>query len=290
MNKGLLTANYKFSLGGLSFVVDIGDDLSAAYRNTIYPDAVRKILHYHAVYEIFFVLDEEMNITYENGTVTYQNCIVCIPPNTKHYAIRTSDYRLLFSCSPKDEGLDLLGKHIAKRILSNEVACIPFEHPEMKVFLEELADLFYRNRDDMANEVVKAMLKVIFFHIYRYDSAIYEKSESKSNESYYITINNLLTASSNPASNISLSTIAEALHLSEKQTSRIIKKYYNKPLSELILEEKLSYAAHLLRVSDTPVSEVASKSNFRSENYFHSSFKKRFGITPLKYRKNHSES
>ena len=272
MNKGLLTANYKFSLGGLNFVVDIGDDLSATYRNTIYHDTVRKILHYHAVYEIFFVLEDEMNITYENGTVTYKNCIVCIPPNTKHYAIRTSDYRLLFSCSPRDEGLDLLGKNIAKRVLSNAVECIPLEHSEMKVFLEKLADLFYRNRDDIAGEVVKAMLKVIFFQVYRYDTKVYEQNEKRNNESYYITINNLLTASSNPSSNISLSTIATALHLSEKQTSRIIIKYYNKPLSELMLEEKLSYAAHLLRVTDTPISEVAAKSNFHSENYFHSCF------------------
>ena len=49
---------------------------------------------------------------------------------------------------------------------------------------------------------------------------------------------------------------------------------------------RLEHAKQLLQNSDIPVTEVAMLSGYQNVSYFIRSFKKTYGVSPLKYRKN----
>ena len=79
--------------------------------------------------------------------------------------------------------------------------------------------------------------------------------------------------------------MADKLGLSTRQTSRVIMKYYNSTLSELVTNQRLNVARHMLLSGEHSVSEIVEAVNFSSESYFYQQFKKKYGTTPRKYVK-----
>ncbi|MBD0399976.1 MULTISPECIES: helix-turn-helix domain-containing protein [unclassified Flammeovirga] len=70
--------------------------------------------------------------------------------------------------------------------------------------------------------------------------------------------------------------------------NRVIKKAFKKTLTELILEERLNFAAHQLAMTNAPIKSIYTNAGFENHSYFFRVFKKKFGVTPLQYRnKNH---
>ena len=67
--------------------------------------------------------------------------------------------------------------------------------------------------------------------------------------------------------------------------SALFKKYYNKTLSEYLLEKRLKHSQELLLYTDKSVLEIATCSGFISADHFSTRFKKTYGVSPLKWRK-----
>lgn len=286
MKNSYINAQYTFALGEMIFKVSIDDTLFAEYAAKNYPLNEKKSLRAHPLYEVFFVFEDGITVTYENGVREYKNGVLCIPPNKKHFTSRKSDYRLLFSYNiTKNSSKDRMSNFYANIFAGNEVCWIPYIKHDVNIFLHELFFHSHNPQSNVLEEVLVSLLKVIFFHIYILPGAPYNDGKKYNDESRYIIIDRLINESTSQGKDISISTIAQNLHLSEKQTSKIIYKYYGKSLSEVVTEEKLAYAKYLLSATNIPISEIAYKCNFHSENYFYYSFKKKFGCTPLKYRK-----
>ena len=84
---------------------------------------------------------------------------------------------------------------------------------------------------------------------------------------------------------ISLKEFSEQFHLSEKYISRYFKEHFHITLSQYITHLRLEHAKQLLQDTDTPVTEIAMQSGYQNVSYFIRSFKKTYGVSPLKYRK-----
>ena len=84
---------------------------------------------------------------------------------------------------------------------------------------------------------------------------------------------------------ISLKEFGEQFHLSEKYISRYFKEHFHITLSQYITHLRLEYAKQLLQDTDTPVTEIAMQSGYQNVSYFIRSFRKTYGVSPLKYRK-----
>ena len=80
--------------------------------------------------------------------------------------------------------------------------------------------------------------------------------------------------------------LCEQFHLSEKYISRYFKEHFHITLSQYITHLRLEHAKQLLQNLDIPVTEVAMLSGYQNVSYFIRSFKKTYGVSPLKYRKN----
>jgi len=85
---------------------------------------------------------------------------------------------------------------------------------------------------------------------------------------------------------LSLTTLSERLNLSPRQTQRLLQEYYNKSFQEKKAEAKMSAAAILLRDNNRNISEIAYMLGFSSPEHFSTSFRKYYGISPGKFRKN----
>jgi AraC family transcriptional activator of pobA len=78
---------------------------------------------------------------------------------------------------------------------------------------------------------------------------------------------------------------AEMLCITPNHLSKIIKTTTGRTALQLIIERILADAKALLRLSSMNVSEIAYSLGFEDTSYFHRLFKKKTGVTPLKYRR-----
>lgn len=85
-----------------------------------------------------------------------------------------------------------------------------------------------------------------------------------------------------------LEKLAALLHLSTKQTARLIKKQYGMTFEQRLTQTKLDMAVRLLTMTSLPISEIAKTVGYSSIHYFSRRFKEKFGISPAEYRK-HSQ-
>ncbi len=273
---------YKFKISDMDIAVTIDNSFtpnpslhSFAENNAV------KGMHCHALHELFFVKNSSLIVLSEDQNYEFKNCVVCIPPMFVHNSIRHNDFRILFSYNITSEKASDFSAFLDSFFSSKSPASANID-PSFEVYFQQLFD-FIHICGSLADELVTSLLKLIFFNIYNCNANIEKKEISLPRDSYLVTIDSFLT---NYQNNINLKTMAEALNLSTKQTSRIIKKNYNCTLSELVNLKRLGVAKALLAKSDMPISAIVEHINFPSESYFYHQFKKTYGCTPLKYRKN----
>ncbi len=87
---------------------------------------------------------------------------------------------------------------------------------------------------------------------------------------------------------VPMSQIASTTPYSYSRLSRLFQNYTGVSLIDYVTDVKIRYAKQLLRSTDMTMLAIASKLEF-SISYFNKLFKRKVGITPGEYRKNHRE-
>lgn len=81
---------------------------------------------------------------------------------------------------------------------------------------------------------------------------------------------------------------AQNLFISYSQLNRKLIKLCHLSLGQLILIIRLEHAAKLLRNTKGHIKEIAYQVGFNESSHFSKSFKKRFKVSPIEYRRAHS--
>ncbi|WP_255570391.1 helix-turn-helix transcriptional regulator [Cohnella sp. CFH 77786] len=84
---------------------------------------------------------------------------------------------------------------------------------------------------------------------------------------------------------LSLETVAARFFFSPNYLSMLFKNHLGVTFTKYLSEVRLKKSAELLEHRDLKVYEIAAKTGFKDEKYFHRVFKSRFGLTPDEYRK-----
>lgn len=87
---------------------------------------------------------------------------------------------------------------------------------------------------------------------------------------------------SNP--NLSLESVCTHLHLSVSHFSTLFKQETGCGFVNYLTQVRLTQAAWLLDNTDSPVGEIAQQVGYSEPAYFSYVFKKRYGVSPMKYR------
>lgn len=85
--------------------------------------------------------------------------------------------------------------------------------------------------------------------------------------------------------NLSLPDYAKMLNLSLSSFKRHFSAVYNSTPGQWLQEQKLNHAYKLLVSTDKSITDIAFESGIENSTHFSHLFKKRFGLSPLKYRK-----
>ena len=86
---------------------------------------------------------------------------------------------------------------------------------------------------------------------------------------------------------LTLEELAAILHLSVRQTQRLLQRNFGKTFSQKLNEARIAAAAQLLLNTGLSVTEIGERTGFSSIEHFSSSFRRFTGVSPTQYRKNH---
>ena len=268
---------YKFKLFDVLVTVTVdGSYCSEKKKYTSAPFS--EWLHYHAEYELFIATDESLKLDTEEGILEFRNAAVCVPPLFKHRAIRNKDYKFFFDFSPASAKSSGFGAFM--KSLSSSTTRTLEVNESVRFYVSELYELF--EECSASDEIVTSLLKMLFYSLYRKNYVANEKQKNWGEESYLVKIDMIIASYKE---DITLGYVAEKLGLSTRQTSRVIMKYYKSSLSELVTNQRLNVARLMLLSGEHSITEIVEEVNFSSESYFYSQFKKKFGMTPLKYKR-----
>lgn len=84
--------------------------------------------------------------------------------------------------------------------------------------------------------------------------------------------------------NLKLEDIAEELHLSPRQTSRVLYEYFGMSFSDMLTETRLADAKYQIEHTDAALADIALSAGFQSYNGFWKAFRKKYEVTPNQLR------
>lgn len=234
-------------------------------------------LDFHPHFELYYCEKAiNQNVTL-NGKVfkITKPCVIITPPYTVHLMQSENELKefsrhvIYFSKNAFSFSQNLFDEKIFSGTLI-------FEDEELPVISRAINDVF---NEKFSENVRCACLIEIFCHLNNFKPVYSDDSQN--------AISPILRyIHSNLKEDLSGEKIAKAFHLSRATLDRLFDKYVGQSLHKTVTDLRLSEAISLLKYSDISVSEVAQKCGFLNEVYFYSFFKKKVGVSPLKYRKN----
>ena len=98
----------------------------------------------------------------------------------------------------------------------------------------------------------------------------------------------LVFVQKNIMQDITLRSIADACACSESTVSHLFREYTNRSVKKYINDLRIKQAEKLLLTTNLPVGNIASLCGFADTNYFSTAFKKKTGLSPVKFRASNS--
>lgn len=141
-----------------------------------------------------------------------------------------------------------------------------------------------RNSADYGDKILFGAEIAKFIINMRKDSVLYGKNAKPaaviSAESYI---------SDNFNEKISLSDIANHVHLSPNYFHKLFTSVTGTSPHDYLMDMRLKYAKELIVTSDLNMMEIAMQSGFSSQSYFNYYFRKKTGLSPVKYKEREFE-
>ncbi len=235
--------------------------------------------HAHSFFEIHFVLEGfvKMNVNGKSYTIEKNNMFL-LQKNCAHYCEeRSQDFTacsICFDISYAGRGEQKLTHefgYFSKLFYNQHFTILNFSSYDRSLLYNILENLTCFNVYSVYK--VNTEATNLFLEISKKLSSLTEKSEkeepsSVSNDQNSFRKNRIDQYFVKNIRGCSLEDLALFLHLSVRQTSRFLKKYYGKSFKELLIETRLRYAEPLVKENLLSIKEIAVKTGFRSTKRF----------------------
>lgn len=249
-------------------------------------------VHWHDELEIIYVKSGflTVNISGENYIGKPGDAFVVSPGNLHFMGSQTGtvDYftflfPLKYIAFRTD---DMLDDKLIEPLNSGHLMISPEIKDTVKEQCEQLAGVYAAEIDESESKITSQIRKKIillqFIHELWKKGFIVENDTTGRN-----TVEKEMVSyiQQNYMGKILLREFGEQFHLSEKYISRYFKEHFHITLSQYVTYLRLEHAKQMLQETDISVTEVAMQSGYQNISYFIRSFKKTYGVSPLKYRK-----
>lgn len=246
-------------------------------QERFFDNAYNSRLHWHGFLELEFFIEG-------SGTQQY---------NGKSYPIKPGDVWLLSTYDSHQVSLDkgtrninisldseILHEKLLTKLSSAHPLHCTLNEDESRAFLAKVDVLCYeQERQELLSRVkavsiINEMLVDIVRKAFPDNSPI--------NNSTICDIADYLQA--NYKENISLTELAKVFSLTPNYCGYLFKKVMGITYNDYLNILRLKHACKALLNSNLSIKEIAADSGFHSLEYFYTTFKKFYGITPAKYR------
>ena len=164
-------------------------------------------------------------------------------------------------------------------VIKNQLIHLNAKIFEMALTFQQL--ILESKTEEAKNILVKSFISFAFSLFHSTETAEEEKHIPEWLQDFIQKLNDF-----DFTTEFNLSDIYALSNYSQTTLSREFKKYVGKTLIAYINDLKLNYACNQLKHTDLSILSIASSLGFDSLSHFSHLFKKKYGITPLQYRKN----
>ena len=247
--------------------------------------------HFHQYYELYYCKYSTCSYFVNNRILElHSGDFLLVPPREMHYtkynsATPCTRINIYFKYSDLVDNTFFTNEDFKKYFTTIEVFHVPNAYQNK--INEHLQNMLAEDKiDDNYSAVnLRLYLKQLFFLCMRF---------CKFNQSTPAIINTLdeqiLTAlryiSDNYAETLSLESVASISGLSYTYFSKKFKLTTGMRFKEYLNIVRLKHAATELATTNISITEIAINCGFNDSNYFTDVFKKIYGLSPRKYRKN----
>lgn len=249
--------------------------------------ALPSMYHTHAFFECFYARQKTLQVHFEYETVSLlPGDLIIIPPNVLHYAVFSQTPQLPtdhFSCSflfSSDHNAES-PRSIpwAQLLKTRHYIHIP-SNPECQFLIRMLADAIAEKLDHAAGAYLFSLLTKVA-DLLAHPIQVQTDLAIDSDSHRIFKLDSMLKQYFN--SNLTLFRIAEELHMSVRQVSRLIQKQYGCTFQAKIAELRINLAKEWIKQGKTS-QEIAREVGYASAEAFSNAFKKHTGLTPREYR------
>ena len=249
-------------------------------------------VHWHDELEIIYVKSGflTVNISGENYIGKPGDAFVVSPGNLHFMGSQTGtvDYftflfPLKYIAFRSD---DMLDDKLIEPLNSGHLMISPEIKDTVKEQCEQLAGVYAAEIDKSESKITSQIRKKII--LLQFINELWKKGFIVENDTTgRNTVEKEMVSyiQQNYTGKILLREFGEQFHLSEKYISRYFKDHFHITLSQYVTYLRLEHAKQMLQETDISVTEVAMQSGYQNISYFIRSFKKTYGVSPLKYRK-----
>lgn len=274
-------------IGNLMFNIH----LDASFLSTVTP--VRMNRHNHAMTELHFVVSGSGRLVINDGEVPLvPHRAYLIPPGSYHAILSDKNrplrkYTFRFDIEELQEGPGYQHREIeALKAIFPPISYQDIPYGEgyltsLTLIAKELKECqlgYYTKLQAYFSEILIDVMRVLTTQVTPADptpNRINDDIRCHLIDEYF----------DHYSSHLTLKRLAGLLHLSTRQTNRILQQMYNKTFSEKLADIRIEAAKDLLVTTDLPVLLIAEKQGFASPAFFSKTFKKITGKTPQAYRK-----
>lgn len=238
-------------------------------------------LHRHDFYEFYVVIRGEF-IDECNGRKTVMK------PRTTHFA-RPQDGHRVYCTEP---GADCLLRNIAVSAAAFEKQLAALCSPDKKI-QRKLSEYFLLKDETFADFLIKsenALLHYpsnasLFILNNLLDSVLIDRLALPDDATAPPWLKKLMADMRSPERfTLGLKHMIELSGRTQEYLTRSMRRHYDITPNEFILNLRLNYAAQLLRTTTESILGISLRSGFSTLSYFDYAFKKRFAMSPAKYR------
>ena len=240
--------------------------------------------HIHDCCEIYFNISGNVSFAVEKNIYPIKSDdIIITKPNEVHYCIYNSNSKHECYClwiDASEEFKYLLSPFFEHKNGENNLISLNSED-KMKL-ISSFNILINEEKEKTGNTIKKASAILNILNLL--DEYKFNTSNSLKLPKTLIEILKYIDSNYNNVCTIKV--ISERFFISRSSIGRLFKNHLNTTPTKYIENKRLSMAKVML-AKNMPVQEVFENCGFADYSHFIALFKKRFGITPLKYKKTH---
>lgn len=267
---------------------------------SIHPRFVNVKEHVHPHIEMIYVYSGELNQIINGKRITLKEGELCIlDTNVKHSLEASSKNDIIINFLMNKNFFD---SGFLSNLAENDVFSIFFinavyrsarcnnyltfqsnQNTKIKTIFQNILCEYF-DKSPCSNQVVNCYIVILFAELFR----IYEKDINTKKHLYLKNINftDILLYIENNYKSATLESTANQFYFTPTYLSTAIKKLTGQRFVDILQDVKFRNACNLMKNSNTPINEIANIVGYSNVSFFYRAFKKRFGITPAKYREN----